>query len=316
MESIWVAWMGSEVKQTFYRAGSIRTRAVEAGSGTPLILLHGAGGHIEAYSRNLAEHAKHFHVYAIDMIGHGFTDRPDIAYELDDFANHLRDFLDAIGARTAILSGESLGAMVSIRFTTRFPERVQKLVLNTGMMGSRDEKGREEIRDALERSRAAAGGVTRETVKRRLEWLMHEPAKSVTEELIDALQDLLAARHGRDAQAHLGSGFRRRAPGASQRRVGPGADALDQVSDAGAMEPSQPRPLRRDCPRERKDHPEPSDGRAGEQRALAAMGRGRDLQPSPSGIPARLMAAHVDATVPPATARASGIRSASASRTP
>ncbi len=231
MESIWVAWMGSEVKQTFYRAGSIRTRAVEAGSGTPLILLHGAGGHIEAYSRNLAEHAKHFHVYAIDMIGHGFTDRPDIAYELDDFANHLRDFLDAIGARTAILSGESLGAMVSIRFTTRFPERVQKLVLNTGMMGSRDEKGREEIRDALERSRAAAGGVTRETVKRRLEWLMHEPAKSVTEELIDARYKI----------------YSQPGMGATLKRISEVVfDAALQERPSGAWDPEQMRSIK--CP--------------------------------------------------------------------
>ncbi len=120
MESIWVALMGSAVKQTFYRAGAVRTRALEAGSGIPLILLHGAGGHAEAYSRNLAAHAKHFHVYAIDMIGHGFTDRPDVPYQPDDFANHLRDFLDAIGAPSAILSGESLGAMVSIRFAPGF----------------------------------------------------------------------------------------------------------------------------------------------------------------------------------------------------
>ncbi|MBF6568887.1 MAG: alpha/beta hydrolase [Candidatus Binataceae bacterium] len=185
MESIWTALMGNEVRQTFYQAGSVKTRVLEAGTGVPLILLHGAGGHAEAYSRNIVEHAKHFHVYAIDMVGHGFSGRPNIAYELDDFANFLRDFLDAIGAGTAILSGESLGAMVSIRFTHRFPERVRKLVLNTGILGPRDEKGREEIRDALERSRKAAGAPTRESVRKRLEWLMYEPEKMVTEELVD-----------------------------------------------------------------------------------------------------------------------------------
>ena len=219
MESIWVALMGSEVKQTFYRAGAVRTRALEAGSGTPLILLHGAGGHAEAYSRNLVEHAKHFHVYAIDMIGHGFTDRPDLPYELDDFANHLRDFLDAIGARSVLLSGESLGAMVSIRFAARFPERVSRLVLNTGMLGPRDEKGREEIRDALERSRAAAGGVTRETVRKRLEWLMHEPQKSVTDELVDVRfkiysQPGMAATLRRISEVVFGAALQERPSGA------------------------------------------------------------------------------------------------------
>jgi 2-hydroxy-6-oxonona-2,4-dienedioate hydrolase len=186
MESIWVAMMGSEVRQRFIDAGGVRTRAIEAGEGEPLIFLHGTGGHAEAYSRNIVAHAKHFHTYAIDMVGHGFTDRPDVTYQLDDYVNHLHDFIGAIGANTVTLSGESLGAMVTIRFINRYPDRVAKAVLNTGMLGARDEKGREEMRDALERSRNAAGALTREAVRKRLEWLMHEPEKSVTEELIDA----------------------------------------------------------------------------------------------------------------------------------
>jgi len=186
MESIWVGLLGGEVRQRFIDAGGIRTRALESGDGgVPLIFLHGAGGHAEAYSRNLLAHGKHFHTYAIDMVGHGFTDRPDLGYQLDDYVDHLHSFIDAIGAKTVMLSGESLGAMVTIRFVNRYPERVAKAVLNTGMLGGRDEKGRQEVRDALERSRAAAGSLTREAVRKRLEWLMYEPEKSVTEELID-----------------------------------------------------------------------------------------------------------------------------------
>jgi 2-hydroxy-6-oxonona-2,4-dienedioate hydrolase len=186
VESIWVALMGGEMRQRFIDAGGIRTRVLEAGEGgTPLIFLHGTGGHAEAYARNLLAHGKYFHTFAIDMIGHGFTDRPEVDYQLDDFVDHIRAFLGAIGAKSVMLSGESLGAMVVIRFINRYPELVTKAVLNTGMLGARDEKGRGEIRDALERSRAAAGTVTREAVRKRLEWLMHDPAKSVTEELVD-----------------------------------------------------------------------------------------------------------------------------------
>src|ERR1019366_7818195 len=65
----------------------IRTRCLAAGhgDGPPLILLHGSGGHLEAYQRNILEHAKHMRVWAIDMLGHGFTDKPDHDYDFDHY---------------------------------------------------------------------------------------------------------------------------------------------------------------------------------------------------------------------------------------
>ncbi len=183
--SIWTDLMGHEFRQSFYDAGGVRTRAIEAGSGPALILLHGTGGHAEAYARNLAEHARHFHVYAVDMVGHGYSAMPEIAYNYDDYVKWLGAFMDAIGARSAYISGESLGAMIAQLFAVRHPERAEKIVLNTGIMWPSDAAGRKEVNDLLERSRAATGGLTRELVRKRLEWLMYEPAKSVTEELID-----------------------------------------------------------------------------------------------------------------------------------
>lgn len=185
MASIWVELMGVEYKQTYYDAGGIRTRVIEAGEGPPLIFLHGTGGHAEAYVRNMAAHAQHFHVYAIDMIGHGYTDRPDCDYNMDDFVDHLIRFLDVIGAEKAYLSGESLGAMVSSWAAIKHPERVIKLVQNTGILMPPNEKGRAELSDALERSKKAAGKLTKEAVGARLSWLMAEPEKTITDELVD-----------------------------------------------------------------------------------------------------------------------------------
>ncbi|HCZ47742.1 MAG TPA: alpha/beta hydrolase, partial [Gammaproteobacteria bacterium] len=73
----------------------------------------GTGGHAEAYMRNIAAHAEHFHVYAIDMLGHGYTDHYDGDYTMEVWSDHLLAFMDTIGADSACLSGESLGAMVS-----------------------------------------------------------------------------------------------------------------------------------------------------------------------------------------------------------
>src|SRR5205085_1365087 len=83
MASIWVDLLGAEVR--FRDAGGLRTRSIEAGEGEPLILLHGSGGHAEAYSRNVLPLANDFRVHAVDMIGHGLTDKPESGYRARDY---------------------------------------------------------------------------------------------------------------------------------------------------------------------------------------------------------------------------------------
>ena len=51
--SIWTDFQDLEFKNYFLDANGIKTRVLEAGVGEPLILLHGTGGHIEAYARNI-----------------------------------------------------------------------------------------------------------------------------------------------------------------------------------------------------------------------------------------------------------------------
>ena len=180
--SIWTELLGMEIKQTYYDAGGVRTRAVEAGDGPPLLLLHGTGGHAEAYARNMAAHAEHFHVYAIDMVGHGYTGKPDVGFYFPDFASHVLAFMDAIGAEKVSISGESLGAMVGAWIAAEHPERVDRLVMNTGMIMPLDD--RQSMIDVLERSRQATGGLTLESVRKRMEWLMYD-VKNVPDEIVD-----------------------------------------------------------------------------------------------------------------------------------
>ena len=184
-QSIWNTLQGVEFKQTYYDAGGVRTRAIEAGDGPVLILLHGTGGHAEAYVRNIEAHAQHFHVYAIDMVGHGYTDMPDGAeYDMQGYVDHLLAFVDAIGADRVHVSGESLGATVACWFSLQHRQRVNKVVMNTGMLLPADEEGEGELRDLLERSRKATGTPDRDAVRARIRWLMYED-KSVTDELVE-----------------------------------------------------------------------------------------------------------------------------------
>lgn len=182
--SIWSTLQNVEFRLRWIDAGGIRTRALEAGSGPVLIFLHGTGGHAEAYVRNLEAHAKHFHVYAIDMVGHGYTDMPDLDYGMQCYVDHLLAFVNAIGAERVCISGESLGATVGAWFALQHPDRVAKIVMNTGMMLPPSAEGAKDLHDLLERSRKATGTPGRDAIRARIRWLMYEEA-SVTEELID-----------------------------------------------------------------------------------------------------------------------------------
>jgi 2-hydroxy-6-oxonona-2,4-dienedioate hydrolase len=72
-QSIWTDLMGVGFRQGYLEAGGVRTRYVSAGSQDQqlLLLLHGVGGHVEAYSRNPQAHAKHFWTAERARTSHG-----------------------------------------------------------------------------------------------------------------------------------------------------------------------------------------------------------------------------------------------------
>ena len=154
----------------------MRTRYLHAGDlGKPaLVFLHGSGGHAEAYVRNLESHAEHFSTWSIDMLGHGYTDKPGHPLEVDHYVSHLMAFLDAIGAERAHISGESLGGWVAARAAADQPNRIDRLVLNTAGGSQADP---EVMKRIITLSMAAAENPTWETVQARIKWLMADKSK-------------------------------------------------------------------------------------------------------------------------------------------
>lgn len=160
--------------------GRWSTRVLESGSGLPLILMHGTGGHLEAFAKNLRALSSRYRVIAYDYPGHGWTTTAETDLEIDDYVDHLLGLMDALGIQRAQLSGESLGGWVAVKFAARHPDRVDRLVLNTpgGTMATPEVM--ERIRSL---SQAAADDPTDERIRARLEWLMADP-RSVTDELV------------------------------------------------------------------------------------------------------------------------------------
>lgn len=205
-QSVWVDLRGVEFSQKWVAAGGVRTRVLEAGSADDpvVIFIHGTGGHAEAYTRNLGPHAEHFHTYSIDMIGHGFTDKPDQSYDFRDYAEHLLAFMDAEGIESASISGESMGAGIGAWFALLYPDRIDKLVLNTGAALRLDE---DVIQRMAKLTMDAVRNASEESVRKRLEWLMDDPG-DVTDDLVatrlaiyrdpdyvERMTNILAARH-------------------------------------------------------------------------------------------------------------------------
>lgn len=178
--SAWLELMDVPYELGYVEVSGARTRYLEAGSGPTLILLHGTGGHLEAFCRNFGPLSQHFRVIAYDMLGHGYTDKPDVPYTIDVHTDHLVAFMDALGIEQAHLSGESLGAWVAAWLAAHYPERALKLVLNTpGNVTNKPEV----MKTIEESSLRAVREASPETVRQRVEWLFHDTSQ-VTEELV------------------------------------------------------------------------------------------------------------------------------------
>lgn len=104
----------------------------EAGppDGEAIVLLHGLASDSLTWDRTIGPLAAHgLHVFALDLLGHGLSDKPAGPYLLDDFADSLAAFLDGVGVPAATLCGHSLGGAIAVHFGADHPDRVERLIL-------------------------------------------------------------------------------------------------------------------------------------------------------------------------------------------
>jgi 2-hydroxy-6-oxonona-2,4-dienedioate hydrolase len=197
--TLWSSLAGLDLTIRRVPVGPWATRVLESGTGTPLILLHGTGGHLEAYARNLPALAEKHRVVAYDFPGHGWTTPAVADLEIDDYIDHLSGLMDALGVGRAHLSGESLGGWVAVKFAARYPSRVDRLILNTpgGTMATPEVM--ERIRTL---SQAAADDPSDDRIRARLQWLMADPG-AVTDELVAIRQGIYARPGFADSMRHI-----------------------------------------------------------------------------------------------------------------
>ncbi len=96
---------------------------------TPLLFLHGYGGMIEHWDLNIPEFAPDHKIYAMDLIGFGKSQKPNVRYCLELFASQIETFLYMKKLDSVIIVGHSMGAASAIYFAHHQPEKVKALVL-------------------------------------------------------------------------------------------------------------------------------------------------------------------------------------------
>lgn len=189
-QSIWTDLTGFGFRQGFIQAGGVRTRFMSSGSESDplLLLLHGTGGHAEAYVRNFRDHGRHFWTVAFDAIGHGWSDKPAGNYEIPRYAEHLLAVMKSLGRTSAMVSGESLGGWTAAHVAIHHPEAIDRLVLNTagGWTAHPDVMAR-----IKELSMRAVEQPDWAFIKQRLEMLMHDKSK-VHDDLVAVRQEIYA----------------------------------------------------------------------------------------------------------------------------
>jgi pimeloyl-ACP methyl ester carboxylesterase len=116
------------------KTGTVNTRYWMEGDGisdgTPVILIHGISSSVEDWLLNFHALAGQHRVVALDLIGHGRTDKPLAAsYQMPDLARFVKDFMDALQIPCAHIVGHSLGAAIALTLAMRYPSYTNKLVL-------------------------------------------------------------------------------------------------------------------------------------------------------------------------------------------
>ncbi|RYG25599.1 MAG: alpha/beta fold hydrolase, partial [Burkholderiales bacterium] len=164
-----------------FAAGDTTTRVLEAGSGDKnIVLVHGTGGRAERWSRNIeALAARGYHVFAIDLPGHGFASKGEgVACSVPAYRRMLGAFMDARGLQKATIVGTSLGGHVVASYACENPGRIDAIALvgSMGLVPIGDE--------ARGRIKAGANNQTREGVAGKMQRVIFDPAL-VTPELLE-----------------------------------------------------------------------------------------------------------------------------------
>ncbi len=120
----------SSSESSYWDWNDWRIHYVQAGSTGPnLVLIHGFGASTDHWRKNAKVLSAHYHVWAVDLLGFGRSQKPKITYSADLWRDQLRDFCTQVVQAPVFIAGNSLGGYSALCFAVDCPEWTQGLIL-------------------------------------------------------------------------------------------------------------------------------------------------------------------------------------------
>jgi len=120
----------SEIEEAFVQVGGVKVHYQRAGTGRPLLLLHGLVGSARNWRQNIRFLSRDSSVYAVDLFNMGESERvPGLDAGLEATADRVAACMDALGLDEADVAGHSHGGAVAMMLAARHPHRVRRLIL-------------------------------------------------------------------------------------------------------------------------------------------------------------------------------------------
>lgn len=118
------------MQEEFISVDGNKIRYLKAGSSKKnLVLIHGLGASAERWEYVIPKFSENFSVFVPDLIGFGYSDKPNVDYTTDYFAKFVSSFLKTMGLETSSVLGSSLGGQIAIEYAIRNQKSLDKLVL-------------------------------------------------------------------------------------------------------------------------------------------------------------------------------------------
>ncbi|HXC94607.1 MAG TPA: alpha/beta hydrolase [Edaphobacter sp.] len=119
-----------KIEEAFVLVNGAKLHYQRAGTGRPLLLLHGLVGSAKNWRRNISFLSRDSNVFAVDLFNMGESDRvPGLDASLEATADHLAAYMDALGLPEADIAGHSHGGAIAMMLAARHPNRVRRLIL-------------------------------------------------------------------------------------------------------------------------------------------------------------------------------------------
>ena len=162
------------------------------GDGEPLVLIPYLAADQACYAFQVAEYAKHFTCFTVDLRGAGLTSKPAGDYSTELFADDIAAFMQAAGVDRAHVSGLSLGAATGMWLAAKYPQRVKSLSLHSAWTHS--DPFLQTVAGSWRIIAEALDSVTDMVIKGIFPWCFTPELYAARPEYIDSLADFVRSR--------------------------------------------------------------------------------------------------------------------------